>query len=436
MDCWDIFDICQAFVQRGIRRFFSFSHIWIVCFLVFSAYSNLYHFCWRELISHDETMMHSPGTGGAANLNLVVGLCLLVISALLKVIWLGAWVQTLVITRFCDRKWRPPRTSKNIMQVEPSNWKDARESDKGSWIPYEQDRRPRRCEVLGGCNLRISDRVYHCMRLGRCLPVYDHYCDFIKAAVYLRTIKAYLFVLVFLPLDALFSIAVAIYALARFPLIRFAPFGISVIAAVLVVVSGVTFFTWDKFWLLACKNCVYHENRVDPEWHLVFKYDHNGQTRLHIQTFNGKHPWDLGIWENLHQVLGRHWWQWLFFWWQPERVSRYGHYADRDLPYADWVTRYRTEFLMAPLINVAVDAPGAPLSHGRASPHRQQQQVNRREQQRSSAVSRGNDITLHSSDVRRIQRSSGSFAGHAEGSAPPPPTHTRRRRLELSGSQQ
>ncbi|RYP45811.1 hypothetical protein DL768_007897 [Monosporascus sp. mg162] len=237
------------------------------------------------------------------------------------------------------------------MQVEPSNWDDARELEKGLWIPYDQDR---------------------CLR---------------------RTIKAYLFILVFLPPDAVFSIAIAIYALARYQL-RFAPFAISVIVAALMVVGGVAFLTWDKFWLLACKNCVYRG------------------TRLHIQEFHGKHPWDLGIWENMHQVFGRHWWQWLFFWWQPERVSQYGRYADRDLPYADWVTRYRTDFLMTPLINVAVDAPGASPSHRQASPHRQQQQVSRREQQRSS----------------------GSSAHHAEGSAPPA-AHTRRRRLELSASQ-
>ncbi|RYO93419.1 hypothetical protein DL766_000809 [Monosporascus sp. MC13-8B] len=404
------------FCVRAARRpaLLLLQSIWILLFLVFSAFSNLYYFCWLELIFLGPASWFTPDLSVAPNR--VLGLSLLVISAFLKANCVGAWVQTLVITWFCDRKWRPPRSSKNIMQVEPSNWDDA-------------------CERLGGCNLRISDRVYHCTRLGRCLPVYDHYCDFIKAAVYLRTIKAYLFVLVFLLLDAVFSITIAIYALARYQL-RFAPFAISVIVAALVVVGGVAFFTWDKFWLLACKNCVYHENRVDPEWRLVFKYDHHGQTRLHILKSNGKHPWDLGIWENMHQVFGRHWWQWLFFWWQPERVSRYGHYADRDLPYGDWVTRYRTDFLMAPLNSVAVDAPGAPPSHGRAPPHRQQQQVNRHEQQRSSAVSRDNEITVHRSDVRRIQRSSGSSAGHAAGSAPSPPTHTRRRRLELSGSQQ
>ncbi|RYP09683.1 hypothetical protein DL764_001109 [Monosporascus ibericus] len=67
---------------------------------------------------------------------------------------------------------------------------------------------------------------------------------------------------------------------------------------------------------------------------------------------------------------------------------------------------------------------------------RQQQQVKRCDQQRSSAVSHDSNVTVRSGDVRRIQRSSDSSAGHAEGSAPPAPVHIRRRQLELSGSQQ
>lgn len=110
----------------------------------------------------------------------------------------------------------------------------------------------------------------------------------------------------------------------------------------------------------------------------MFKYELNGETRLHINQFDGKHPWDLGTAENLRQVFG-HWWQWPFFWWQPERVSRYGRYADRDLPYADWVTRYRTDFLMPPLTHVTIDESGASSRH---------EQEPRRRQQRSSASSR------------------------------------------------
>ncbi|RYP45812.1 hypothetical protein DL768_007898 [Monosporascus sp. mg162] len=92
MDCWDIFGNCWAFVQNGIRRFFSFSHIWIVLFLIFSAFSNLYYFCWLQLISPTLASLFTPDPSLASNR--VLGLSLLVISAFLKAIWIGASVQT------------------------------------------------------------------------------------------------------------------------------------------------------------------------------------------------------------------------------------------------------------------------------------------------------------------------------------------------------
>ncbi|RYP08185.1 hypothetical protein DL765_008885 [Monosporascus sp. GIB2] len=260
------------------------------------------------------------------------------------------------------------------MQVDSHFWNDAMESSRGWWIPYEEERRPRR-SIYPACRARLSDRVYHCTRLGRDLPVYDHYCTFLKAAVYLRTIKAYLYVAVFLPVDAVFSLAVSVYALARYQ-VPAAPFAGSVILGAILAMLVSLMLTYDRIWFLAFKNVIGPERLVGA-WLLGFKYDERGETRLHLQTFEGRHPWDLGISENLHQVLGRYWWQWLFFWWQPERVSRYGKYAGRDLPYADWVIRYRTDFLMVvPLVHVAID-DGAFPSHGDAPVHRRRQRSTR-----------------------------------------------------------
>ena len=83
--------------------------------------------------------------------------------------------------------------------------------------------------------------------------MYDHFCDFIQVAVYLRTMKAYLFVLVFLPLDASFSIAISIYALIRNHRVDIAV--TAILAACLVIFTTVR-FTYDMLWLLACKNIV------------------------------------------------------------------------------------------------------------------------------------------------------------------------------------
>lgn len=161
----------------------------------------------------------------------------------------------------------------------------------------------------------------------------------------------------------------------------------------------------------------------------MFKYaDSRGNTRLHLASFQGKNPWDLGIEENLRQVFGRQLWQWFLFWWQPERVSRYGQYGDRDLPYADFVVRHRTQLLMTPLTHVAIDDGFrvASPTHGQAS-------TTRRRQQRSSAASHSS--LQHSSDQRRSDRSSTS---HAEEPATPAvptapaPAQPSRRRYEFS----
>ncbi|RYP28814.1 hypothetical protein DL767_007032 [Monosporascus sp. MG133] len=373
--------------MAGFPEWFSnqllFAHsspVLMVCFLVLSSWANIYHLCWLRLIHPVDT---SLGLGVQFASNRTVGLTLLIMSTLLKATWFGAWVQILVITRVCDRKWKPQRSSRNIMQVDWNIWQDAMESSRGRWIPYEEGRRPRQC-MYPTCRGQLSDRAYHCTRLRRDLPVYDHYCAFLKAAVYLRTIKPYLYVAVFLPMDALFSLAVSVFALANYQ-VPAVPFASSVIMGALLAMLVTLMLTYDRIWFLAFKNRIGPE-RIIPAWVVGFKYDERGEARLHLQVFQDRHPWDLGISENLHQVLGRHWWQWLFFWWRPERVSRYGKYGGRDLPYADWVIRYRTDFLMVPLVHVAIDdGPGASPSHGQARVHRRLQRSTRSSSHTSAA---------------------------------------------------
>lgn len=103
--------------------------------------------------------------------------------------------------------------------------------------------------------------MYHCTKLGRCLPVYDHYCPFLKVTVYLRTIKAYLYLLILLPLDVVLSFVVSAVALARYQTLVI-HLTITVILSGFMIVPMVIFWTHDKFWLLACKNCTFPEKDV------------------------------------------------------------------------------------------------------------------------------------------------------------------------------
>lgn len=68
---------------------------WLVVFLTVSTWSNLYVFCWYVRVTPDivSTIQPVPVVN-----SLGFGLFLLVISAIFKANWVGAWVQSLVIT--------------------------------------------------------------------------------------------------------------------------------------------------------------------------------------------------------------------------------------------------------------------------------------------------------------------------------------------------
>ncbi|KAI0177418.1 hypothetical protein BJ166DRAFT_506912 [Pestalotiopsis sp. NC0098] len=85
------------------------------------------------------------------------------------------------------------------------------------------------------CDRESSDRVYHDARSGRCLPVFDHFCEWLCIAVYLRTIKPYLYVLALLPVD-LFATSILIVAASLTP-----PMGISPLRFFAVIALPVLF---------------------------------------------------------------------------------------------------------------------------------------------------------------------------------------------------
>ncbi|KAK7751436.1 hypothetical protein SLS62_006692 [Diatrype stigma] len=202
----------------------------------------------------------------------------------------------------------------------------------------------------------------------------------------------------------------------------------------MLLVQQVIIWTPDKFWMLACRNCVVAEQEktlgVSRLWVLGYKYLEGAETRLHLAGFQGKNPWDLGIEENLRQVLGRQVWQWFLFWVQPERVSRYGKYVDRDLPYAEFVIRHRTDFLMPPLTSVAVDdgsgtaASPTPVEAAYTSRRRQQRSSSAQHQPASSSTSHVQELV--SPAVQPIITALPTPAG--------PAVKPARRRYELSWS--
>ncbi|KAI1077408.1 hypothetical protein F5B20DRAFT_583404 [Whalleya microplaca] len=328
-----------------------FGLLWLLLFLSINLYFLDFRVSWESLIGFQEnlgnlTQVPDPGRW-------TLGLCLLFLSAILKAHWVLPLIQILVTTWFCDRSWKPPTNSsrKRIMQADDSIWSFVQQPD--SWVSYHEGRRPRRCPY--SCDYDLSDRAYHCSHRSQCLPMYDHFCPWLQSDVYLRTLKQYCFVLAFLPLDGIYSIAVAIYTLTNPEQRLAAPFAASVIFSTSVVLYVGLYNSVPAFHRIVWCNALWPERRGD-KWTLVFKVQHGNEWRLHAHKFD-KNPYDLGPAANLRQLLGEHWWQWPFFWWSPQRVSRYGNYVDRDLPYADFVSKKYTELVMPDLTSVATDPP-------------------------------------------------------------------------------
>jgi len=80
------------------------------------------------------------------------------------------------------------------------------------------------------------------------LPVYDHYCKYIRAAVYLNTLKAYMSLNFWVSLDTLFTLVVSIVALASGHAISIAPYVVTVLATAILIfviaLETLSYHTW------------------------------------------------------------------------------------------------------------------------------------------------------------------------------------------------
>ncbi|KAI1775893.1 hypothetical protein F4818DRAFT_458006 [Hypoxylon cercidicola] len=380
-------------VDSCLNAFLLLGPLWLSLYLALACYANDYKYCRLTLMGYQETDIGFDEPIVAANWYL--GLCMILLSATLKVNWFCPWLSIFVTSWLFDRHWTPPKnpSMKRIMQADSSLWADAL---LGGRLVYEEGRRPRKCPF--GCRFDLSDRAYHCSKVHRCLPVYDHFCGYLWSTVYLRTMKPYCFVLVFLPLDAVYSLAVSVVALSQ-PSTRWsAPFVGSIILCCVVVTMVVMNNALPNLKRLVWKNTVGPE-LFNEIWTLAFKCQERVGWRLRLHDFE-TNPWDLGFRANFRQVFGEHWWMWPFFWWNPERVSRYGNYIDRDLPFADFVTAEFTNQIM-PLTGVAIDPPAPSSIHGEGPSRRQlaRSSADHRSQLHSNGVP-----TFHVGTSARFQR--------------------------------
>lgn len=140
-------------------------------------------------------------------LEVPLGIAIIVFTVVFKVVWVISWSLCLLTPAVFRRKLDP--SARDIMQTDDDYLREHRLPH--GPIPWT-GQRMLKCPQCG--SLR-PDRTFHCAQLDRCLPVYDHFCSLLLTAVYLDTIKPYLYLLVFLSLDALVTIATCVAVLAR-----------------------------------------------------------------------------------------------------------------------------------------------------------------------------------------------------------------------------
>ncbi|ETS75837.1 hypothetical protein PFICI_12781 [Pestalotiopsis fici W106-1] len=324
---------CQKFWNELVRLFGTLGPLWLVLYLGTSVYAVFYRYCFLVLLQvpeqglFDTPVAAYPGAAYA----------IFAVHGFLKLNWFGSWVMGLVITFFCDRDYEPPIKAQVIMQ----GGRGFRPETTSRWEP---NRRPRTCPR---CDRKCADRVYHDNTTHRCLPIFDHFCPWVQISVYSRTMKAYLYLLLFLPLDILSTLTVLVMALCSYTSQGITPFVVSGSFALIALAVGVSLWGPRQWWHLAFNNEVHFEHRGKPRAPqlLAFKDTQGGRHVMRLKDFRGN-PWDKGYMGNLRQVLGSSWWMWLIFWWQPERVAKYGRYEPGiDLPYSDKVWEMRHEVL-------------------------------------------------------------------------------------------
>ncbi|KAK9418691.1 hypothetical protein SUNI508_07711 [Seiridium unicorne] len=175
----------------------------------------------------------------------------------------------------------------------------------------------------------------------------DHFCTWLYVTVYSRTMKTYLYTLLFLPLDAVATLIVLAVNLSSPGGVVDWPTSVAVFSSLAALVVGVSLFGPQQWKHLAMRNEVVLEWRR-PRRPILLGFKDARDTRrplIRFRLFEGN-PWDRGTKKNLHHVLGSSWWMWLFFWWQPARVYKYGRYQpDIDLPYSDAVWDVQREVL-------------------------------------------------------------------------------------------
>lgn len=281
---------------------------------------------------------------------------------LVRLWWLLSWAYAVLSsTKWLRERGGAPRRA--VMQTDVRFIHEWNAGTKRSW----RGRRPRYCRyehaLEHACSRgteELGDRVYHCKEkeadvvMGKVLapfhlPVYDHYCYWIRVIVYLDSIKAYLLTILFLAIDAFIVLALSTFAIAHrghSMSVLHAPMSV-LTAFIITYMAGCNVV--KKWWQLAFRNRILPEEGLRHNHLFAIAVGTRDLPNLIFSAYEGN-PWDLGTWGNLKEVLGDKW-TWFLFWVHPRRVKDYrknGYLANQSdfqmsADFASWVANKRLE---------------------------------------------------------------------------------------------
>lgn len=157
--------------------------------------------------------------------------------------------------------------------------------------------------------------------------------------------------LLFLPLDIVFTMVVSILAMTQSTGMSVMVFFTPLITATFLLGFVVAENTWIQWHHLAWNNEIVHEyrERGRKPITLVFKVEERQGTFLQCKQY-AENPWDLGPMANIRQCLGETWPVMLCPWIPPARVTNYFSHrpAVTDFPFHEDVWRDRDMFINAP----------------------------------------------------------------------------------------
>jgi hypothetical protein len=162
----------------------------------------------------------------------------------------------------------------------------------------------RECHV---CGIFKADRTYHCKWLGRCLPLYDHYCAVWLGVIWGHNVKAYLNFIGMVFVHQLYCLIVSSWVLSDDDPYRHSNLPSSVVVAIGVFILMSANVNINFWYSLGICNSLSTEKARETRWFRLQDgfYEWNTQS--------DKSPFDLGIRRNLYFFMGP-WWSWPLFW--------------------------------------------------------------------------------------------------------------------------